>query len=643
MNIKPNLLITCYLFLFSVLSLNAQDESLLNSNTIPISLKTNANAIVRLDYTQIEISSIKKYRYSKKRIVTIINEEGNKKIDASVGYDSGISIHKLQAIIYDAFGNQVKKIRKSDFKDVSAVSNFSLYEDSRVKYMQYTPTNYPYTVVFEYEFSTNNTAYIPSWKPLEGYSVSTEKNQFDVIYDVSVGINTLEKNFEGYTIVNKSKEGFVSYTASNLSALKYEAISPLLKNITPQVLITPVNFHYEGYTGKTDDWKNLGKWMHDEMLQNRTELPVKTKETIIKLVEGIEDPIEKAKLVYKYVQDNTRYISVQEGIGGIQPIAAAQVDEVKYGDCKGLTNYTKALLDVVDVKSNYTRVYASSKNQVDINKDFVTFLGQTNHVILNIPTPQGNVWLECTSQTSPFNYNGGFTDDRDVFVISPEGGEIVHTKIYTAQENTKETKAKVQLEATGNIKAQVEIISQGVRYDNHYYIENELEKDQKLYYKEYFNTINNLEINAINFDNNKDEIVFTEKLDVKITRYASKAGERILLKPNIFNVEEYVPPRYKKRNLPFQINRGKVTINTFEITIPETLQVEALQDAVTITNKFGEYHFSITEKDKKTLVFQRKLKLKKGQYNKEDYKEFRDFLLQIVKHDKSKIVLKNKK
>jgi hypothetical protein len=37
-----------------------------------------------------------------------------------------------------------------------------------------------------------------------------------------------------------------------------------------------------------------------------------------------------------------------------------------------------------------------------------------------------NIWLECTSQITPFNYIANFTDDRDVFGLTHEGGKIIH-------------------------------------------------------------------------------------------------------------------------------------------------------------------------------------------------------------------------
>ena len=72
---------------------------------------------------------------------------------------------------------------------------------------------------------------------------------------------------------------------------------------------------------------------------------------------------------------------MQEGIGGWKPIAANKVDAVGYGDCKGLVNYTKALLDAVGVKSHYSVVWAGQR-KTSVEKNFFSMQG--NHVILNI-------------------------------------------------------------------------------------------------------------------------------------------------------------------------------------------------------------------------------------------------------------------
>ena len=135
--------------------------------------------------------------------------------------------------------------------------------------------------------------------------------------------------------------------------------------------------------------------MHTALIKGRDIIDEATKLKVLDLVKDATSSLEKAKIVYQFMQNKTRYISVQVGIGGWEPIAADKVDKVGYGDCKGLTNYTKALLDVVGVTSYYTVVYAQEKRDLDTN--FASIQG--NHVILNIPRKKKDIWLECTSQT----------------------------------------------------------------------------------------------------------------------------------------------------------------------------------------------------------------------------------------------------
>jgi len=67
-------------------------------------------------------------------------------------------------------------------------------------------------------------------------------------------------------------------------------------------------------------------------------LPETTKQKVTELTKNAKSREEKARLLYEYVQNKTRYISIQLGIGGFQPFEARVVDETGYGDCKALSN-----------------------------------------------------------------------------------------------------------------------------------------------------------------------------------------------------------------------------------------------------------------------------------------------------------------
>jgi transglutaminase-like putative cysteine protease len=129
--------------------------------------------------------------------------------------------------------------------------------------------------------------------------------------------------------------------------------------------------------------REFGKWMHDQLLTGTEAVPQSTKEDVIRLTQGIDSNLEKARIVYQYIQDRTRYISIQIGIGGWKPMSAMEVDQLGYGDCKGLTNYTKSLMEIAGVDAYYTVVYGG-KEIIDLDSEFSSLQG--NHVILTLPT-----------------------------------------------------------------------------------------------------------------------------------------------------------------------------------------------------------------------------------------------------------------
>lgn len=86
--------------------------------------------------------------------------------------------------------------------------------------------------------------------------------------------------------------------------------------------------------GSASNWEELGRWFYHDLYKNQVQLPEKTKEQMKQLTKNATTDKEKARLIYQYMQDKTRYISVQLGIGGFMPTKAEEVDRVGYGDCK---------------------------------------------------------------------------------------------------------------------------------------------------------------------------------------------------------------------------------------------------------------------------------------------------------------------
>ena len=599
-------------------------------------LTKNADAILRLDEQHVSIEDIDLMRINIRQVVTVLNERGNRSVDAYMHYEKDDKINEIEAVVYNSMGIEVQKFKKKDFDDSSAVSGGTLYSDSRVKYLGYTPVSYPYTIEFVCEFETNNTAFIPQWYFIGDYRTSVEKSRYKVSIKPGIPFKHLEYNFEGYEITSEKSATSLTYQADNLSAIKREYLAPPMRDFVPRVAVGLDQFHLEGVDGRAANWNEFGKWIHDELLTGRDMIDPQTINKVKSLVEGVEDPMEKIDIVYKYVQDNTRYISVQLGIGGWMPISAEEVDRVKYGDCKGLTNYTKALLNAIGIESYYTIVYAG-ENIRDLDEDFVAMQG--NHVILNIPLEGKDAWLECTSQIIPTNFLGSFTDDRKVLRVKPNGGEIIKTPSYPAVENIKRTAATCTLDADGGISGDIVITSKGAQYDDRFYIETMQEEELEKFYKEEWDYVNNVKLAQHEHANNRKDVEFEERLQIEVSGYGTLMENQILFAPNMISRKNKVPKRYRNRTLGFQNQRGYLDEADYTIKLPAGFTLEHPMEDRKIDSEFGTYQLTIVPGDDHTIHYKRSLLLKPWKYPKEAYNDYRNFRKQIARLENSKIIL----
>lgn len=624
-----------FFLLFTLISFAQKNEYAIT--TIADSLKENANAVVRFDQTDIAILSQRSMNIKNRRAVTVLNEKGFDATEAYEFYDKSTSVKNIEAVVYDAFGKEIKRIKRKDFKDQSVVGGSTLFSESRYIYLDYTPISYPFTVEFTSEVQTSSTAFIPRWMPLRGFYTSIEKATLNVTYPADLGFKKKEFQFSGFNLKkNNDTSTQLSYVATNILAQKQEDYSPAYKDLFPKVMMGLERFHLEGVDGTATNWTDFGKWYSEKILAGTTDLPEETKAKIKAIVGDEKDPIKKAKLVYDFVQKKSRYVSIQVGIGGWKPMLATDVDRLGYGDCKALTNYTKALLQVVDVPSYNTVLYGDSY-KTNIESDFVSMQG--NHMILSIPNGNHYTWLECTSQDDPFGYQGTFTDDRDVLVIKPEGGEIVRTKVYEDNGNTQKDTGSYTLDEKGNFSGSVVIVSEGSQYSSKARVEHLLPTEKEAHYKEYWDNINNLKLGKITFINNKENVRFTEDIQLSAINYATISGNKMIFVVDAFNQNSGNVKRIRNRKNPFQIQRGYLDSDEIEINLPAGFTIEFLPSNFELKGKFGEYKTEIIKKDNNKLTYKRSIYLYKGKYTNKEYDDYRLFMEQVARNDNAKIIL----
>ena len=84
----------------------------------------------------------------------------------------------------------------------------------------------------------------------------------------------------------------------------------------PRISIAPTAFEYDDYKGSFLTWKDYGAWYYSFYEEENPFSPEKNAK-IQALVANAKTNKEKISILYKKMQTDTRYVSIQLGIGGL--------------------------------------------------------------------------------------------------------------------------------------------------------------------------------------------------------------------------------------------------------------------------------------------------------------------------------------
>ena len=604
---------------------------------IPEELKKNADAIVRLSSTKLSVISKSKAISENEMAITIMNENGNHFGEIELYFDKSSPINELQASIYDSNGKLIERVKNNDIEDYSA-SGSSLFTDNRVIYYEPVQKNYPYTIVYSYKQNSRGYLNFDEWSPYYGYRCAVQKSFFVVSVADKDNFRYKAYNMDLEPEIKAQNDKKVyTWQFEDLPALKKEPYSPSFRELIPKLLCAPREFQMDNVAGSMTSWKEFGNWRL-KLNKDRDVLDAASQGKIKNLVKDCKSDYEKVKTLYEYLQNKTRYVSIQVGIGGWQAFQAQEVEDKAYGDCKALSNYMKALLKVVDIPSYYTIIEAGS-NLPALDTSFVHNF--SNHAILMVPLSQDTVWLECTSKNNPCGFMGSFTDDRKVLCMTENGGKLFHTPAYNMEDNTQITKARVTILTDGNARASVETNYCGIQYENIAYLyEESLEEQKKKLYKSI--DLPDFKINSLSISQNKDRIPSSQlELDLDIRNYASKSGDRLFIPLNLLNRDNYIPKKIKERKTDIYKKREYCDTDSIYFTLPEGYEIESIPEKKVIETDFGQYVSEVIQKENQ-VTYIREVRYNKFRFPAERYDELRNYLKAKVRADKAKLILKVK-
>ncbi len=299
----------------------------------------DANSVIVEARTEVLCKSMTQSIEKESLTITILNRKGLEAAHFFCGCDMFRSLQKFSGEIINADGQSVRKIKKSELQKSEYSSSLSTDD-----YFYFYECNYPslpFTVKYEWEVKCNNGLIgYPPFIPLADFNQGVEKATYRIELPAGQGCRYRELNTQGKGIQVKESTGangqqVIKATASKLSPIIKEPFGPDFTELFPRVYFAPSAFKYDKSEGDMSSWQKYGEWQY-RLLDGRDLLTEPFRAKLHELTAHCTTDRDKVKAIYDYLAKTTRYVSIQLGIGGLQPIAAADVCRTGFGDCKGI-------------------------------------------------------------------------------------------------------------------------------------------------------------------------------------------------------------------------------------------------------------------------------------------------------------------
>ena len=608
------------IILFFAASAIAVAQDVWRASDIADSLKREAYSVVRDYKAVVTASSQKSMIVHYHRVVTILNKKGEDHALWNCTTDDFSQLTSFSGKIYDEQGKVRQKLKRSDVH----TSQYSehLATDNQKNYVEPPVMDYPYTIEYDWEVKSSNgyveyDFFSPVWYDRQ----ALEKASFKVTVPTGTKIRYMSLPHEqNPQKLEDGKNDVYVWNMPPMRCLIDEEYDDHSMYICPSVIAMPYEFVFGESSGILDTWENKGKWFH-QLAEGRGNLLPADKQKVKELTAGCTSDKEKIAALYKYLGDKTRYVSIQLGIGGWQPMSAEEVGKTGFGDCKALTNYMQALLKEAGIESCQTII---STRYSELLKDFPN-MHQTNHVILTIPQADGsNMVVECTNPQLPLGFISGDYAGHQALQVVNGVGKLIRIPEYTPDNNYEKIVADVQLQADGKSVVKFSDDHYGDRYDAVRSIVYQDDKERKERVSHWI-SLQDPVVESVKVNETKTDIPHLDVQSELKGTYAKINGNKMFIVCNPFR-NVHIPRFRKDRTRPIITENAYRLEDEIRITLPDGYVYPAGQNADTTKTDFGSYTLDIRQ-DGQKLIIKTSFTINKGRFDfsrKDDFANFRE-------------------
>ncbi len=610
-------------------------------NTPTQDMFPESDAVVIKNDGHMEINKNGEALFTKRGIIKIFSDTDQRYSKQSLPFNNSVEIVSIKARTINEKGEQFV-LDKGQITERSIFSECALYSDAKVKEFNFPRVEKNSIVEYEYRFFLKTLLYWHDWFFQDEIPVINSRYVLEVPRDFGFKSRVVNGKIEPQIRPGDDDQELIFlWEAKDKKALRKEVFMPPLSDVALRLAFSPPLFTMEGRVYSSKTWDDVAAW-YVELSSESTIADEKTSDLAFTLTSNSDSKREKAKLIFRWVQEHVRYVSIAIGSGAFRPHNCQQVLDHNYGDCKDMSSLLITLLTAVEIEAFPALI--STRGNRRILADMAKPL-QFDNVIVVVPLGGEYLWLDpacrnCRFGELPFEDQGA-----TALIVKRDQGELTTSPESSFDQNRNESYWEIKLNPDRSVTGKFMIRAEGqedLAFRNSLLeLKPTKRKEALLDFVSFW--FANVDLNGYEFRNLEEEDSNVCIIgDFAAESFGIETGAKLFLPVN-FTVQRNISQTFpqERRDYPVFLDYRFSNKDEVSIHIPEGFEIEFLPPNVTLDEDFGLFESSWEVRENeihRRRVFERKKLL----IPVEKYDRLKSFYDEVAKEDNQKIILKRK-
>lgn len=597
---------------------------------------SNSNSVRLLDIGSVQVKTdgtiVGKYRMTYK----LFNERARHLAEVSLPYNSSYQLIKVTSARTIKPNGTIVDVKPTEFRTSSPFQEYLLYDDAVSVGFSMPAIENGCVIDYTWEMVTLPILMPGHFWLYWGFADSTPVGVSRFTLNVQTDKKIQSKVYNDPTLnptSTKSPDGKTTtyvWERKYLNPIEMEVGMPPMSEVASWMEVTSLS-----------KWDDVSEWFWKLQLP-QAKANTGIKNTVAQLTMGKTDNLQKARAIFDWVANQTRYVGLEFGISAYRPHPAVDVYEKRYGDCKDKTNLLITMLDLVGIKAYPVLLMAGEQKTEQRRLPTITAF---NHCIAYLELDGKEYWLDPTSETCDFGDIPAADRGAEGLVVQNGKGIFKKIPTYAPQNNGVVVRLNAKLKPDGSADADADVRMFGEPAQTLRATVRSLTPEQR---KEMMSSmVQRFSANGVmqSFevpDGNDKQADFVMKFVMQAPQFAENS-DGIMIIPLGGGAGEARTNPYNKptRKHPIVETDSASTIAETIIQLPEGYQPISMPTDVRLDSGIQQFQRTVRlSPDGKTLTLRSELKLTPGRIMPADYEKVRSYYAELIKLGNQKLVLK---